>query len=102
MTLGQTFDFQIFSEHEECVQVLLGNIDFSMVDEVDNGLEISQLDTAEVDKRMMVWQTTENVPEEGAAGGQDDLMHLDLLSIVTRKSQVKEVVIVSQITKCNA
>ena len=57
-----------------------------MVDEVDNGLEICQLDTSEVDKRMMVWQTTENVPEEGAAGGQDDLMHLDLLSIVTRKS----------------
>ena len=73
-----------------------------MVYEIDKGLEVSELDSPEIDERVVVWQPPEDVPEECGAGREDDPVDLDLLRVITSQSQVEEVSVVSQIPKCGA
>ena len=40
ITVGQAFNLKLFSHSKERVQVLLCDIDFTIVDEVQNGCEI--------------------------------------------------------------
>ena len=51
-------------ESIERVEILLSNVDLAMVDEVNKGLEVSELDASEIDERMMMWQPPEDVSEE--------------------------------------
>ena len=62
--LGQALDLEILGKHQEGVEILLCNVDLAVVDEVDKGLEVSELDASKIDERMMMWEPPENVSEE--------------------------------------
>ena len=66
-----------------------------MVHEVDNTVELLHLDSSEVQQGMLVRMPPENVLEEGAAGGEDDLVGLHLV-VLARQGHVEEVPVVSE------
>ena len=66
-----------------------------MVHEVDNTAELLHLDSSEVQQGMLVRMPPEDVLEEGAAGGEDDLVGLHLV-ILARQRHVEEVPVVSE------
>ena len=72
-----------------------------MVHEVQHGLNVPEADALQVEQRMLVGVLPQHASEEGAAGGEDDLVGLDLV-ILACQGHVKEVSVVSQFTKSNA
>ena len=69
-----------------------------MIHEVENRLEISELNTFEIQKGMGVRVPAEDGSEEGRAGGEDDFMSLNLL-IITCQGHIEEVFVLPQLTK---
>ena len=111
--LGQALHLQLLSNGEETVEIILGHIDLPLVHEVQHSDELQSfgreylnttvpyltvLNTFQVQQRMMVWISLENISEEWAAGGHYNLVSL-YLAVITCKGHVKEVFLVSQVSK---
>ena len=90
---------QLLRHHKECVEIVLGNVDFSIVDEVETGLQVLEPDALEVEERVVVRVLVEDLPEERRAGGEDEFVSLELVGS-TAESAVKQVFLFSNITKC--
>merc|ERR1719186_1369397 len=95
LALGQTFHFKVFCNSKECVELLLSHADLPVVHEVEHALEVRQLDTLEVDERVLVGVATQDVPEEWATGTQNNFVCINLL-IITSEGHIKEVFVFSQ------
>ena len=74
----------------------MGDIDLSVVHEVEHGLQVSELHPLEVEERVLVGVLLEDGPEEGGAGGQYQLVCLDLPGTTT-EGAVKEILLLSDI-----
>ena len=65
--LSQAFHSQVLCHGQERVQLLLSNINLSVVHEVEDRLEISVLDTLQVEERVLVRVAAQHIPEEWTA-----------------------------------
>lgn len=103
--LGETFDFEVFGYGEEGVELLLGDVDFAVVHEVQDVAEIFVADPSEVDEGVGVGEgrahrlAQECVSEEGRAGRKDDLVGLEGVVgiIVDGEADVEEVLLVAEL-----
>ena len=95
--LSQSFDLQVLGRHQEGAEVLLGDVDLPVVDEVEDGLEVGLLDPLEVDKRVVLGQTPEQVTEKRTGGGEDEAVDLDVVIIITSERQVEQFIIISEV-----
>jgi len=68
IVLGQTLHFEILCDCEERVEFLLGNVDFSMIHEVEHSLKIAVVHPLEVQEGVGVGVAPQDPPEERAAG----------------------------------
>jgi hypothetical protein len=72
-----------------------------MIHKIEDGLQVCILDPLEVEEGVLVGVAAQNVAEEGGAGGQDHLVGLQLLLIITAQSYVEKILILAQLTKCH-
>jgi len=100
IVLGESFHAEIFSNGQEAVELLLGDVDLSHVHEVEHTEQLLVLDPLQVEEGVLVGVAPEHVPEEWGACGQDDLVSLDL-GIITGESHIKEVFFLPQFTEGN-
>ena len=70
----ESLDLEILSELQETVEILLSNVLLAMIDEVDDGLQVGEGDSTEVDQRMLVVVPPENSLEERTGGTEDDFV----------------------------
>ena len=54
IVLSESLHLEFLCHRQERVELLLGNIDFSMVHEVEHGLKLTEPNTLEVEQRMLV------------------------------------------------
>ena len=99
--LSEALYLQLLCHWEKVVEIFLRDICFSVVHEVQHRLNVPEADALQVEQRMLVGVLPQHASEEGAAGGEDDLVGLDLV-ILACQGHVKEVSVVSQFTKSNA
>ena len=69
----------------------MGDIDLTMVDKVQNVLEVSLTDSPQVDERIVVLTVTQDISKEWAAGTQYDFVSLNFIELSTDKSDVKQI-----------
>ena len=81
--LSESLHLEFFCHRQEGVELLLGNVDFSMVHEVEHRLQFTEPNTLEVEERVLVWILSEDGSEERRAGRQDELVCLDLPGATT-------------------
>ena len=101
IVLCQSFDFQFLGDGKEVVEVLLSHVDLAVVHEVKDGLEIIVLDALQVEERVLVRILLEHRPEEGRAGGQDQLVGLDLARAAAQR-HVEQILVVADVSKSAA
>ena len=89
---------QLFSRCEERVELLLSNIDLSVIHEDEDRLQVTELHPLEVEERVLVRVLLQHSVEERRAGGRDELVCLDL-SLATAQSDVKKVLFLSDRSK---
>ena len=65
--LSQAFHSQVLCHGQERVQLLLSNINFSVVHEVEDRLEISELDALQIEEGVLVGVSAQHIPEEWTA-----------------------------------
>ena len=70
----ESLDLEILSELQETVEILLSHAHLAMIDEVDDGLQVWEGDTTEVDERVLVVVPPENSLEERTGGTEDDFV----------------------------
>ena len=80
---------KILSQLEEAVEILLSDADLAMIDEVDDGLEVREGDTAEVDERMLVAVPPENRLEKRTGGAEDDFVSRHLVCVAGKSDVTK-------------
>ena len=76
--LGHT---KVLSDGEERVELVLSDVNFSMIHEVEHSQQVGVLNAFQVQKRVLMWIILQHAPEEGAAGGQYHLVGLDLVIV---------------------
>ena len=81
---------QLFSHCKERVELLLSNINLSVIHEVEDRLQVTELHPLEVEERVLVRVLLQDRPEESRAGRQDQLVCLDLPGATTQ-GDIKEV-----------
>ena len=101
LVLGEPLHPEIFGDGEEVVEILLGHVDLAVVHKVEDRLEIGEADPLHVEEGVLVGVTPEHGAEEGAAGGEDDFVGVDLI-IVACEGHVEKVFIISQFSKSPA
>jgi hypothetical protein len=99
--LCQTLHPEVLGHREEGVELLLGHVDLAHVHEVQHGEELLVLDTLQVQERVLVGITPEDIPEEWGACTEDNFVRLNL-TVVTSKGHVKEVFFFSELSKSQA
>ena len=81
-----------------CIDPRLGDIDLAVVDEVEDGLELSVFDSPEVEERVVVGITAENVSEERTAGRDDHFVSLNLI-LIRHQSHIEKILFISYFFK---
>ena len=66
---------------QERVELVLSDVNFSMMHEVEHSQQVGVLNAFQVQKRVLMWILPQHAPEEGAAGGQNHLEGLDLVIV---------------------
>ena len=74
----------------------MGNVDLTMVHEVQDSHQLLVLDTLQVEKGMLVPVSPENRFEEGGTGGEYDLVGEQLV-IVAGESNVEKIFVISKL-----
>ena len=59
----------------------MSDIHLAVVHEVENGDKVDVLDSFQVEKRVFMPVPFQDGPEEWGAGGEDDLVRLDLIVV---------------------
>ena len=78
---------KILSQLEEAVEILLSDADLAMIDEVDDGLEVWEGNTAEVDERVLVVVVPpEDCLEERTGGTEDDFVSRHLVCVAGQRN----------------
>jgi hypothetical protein len=72
-----------------------------MIHKVQDGLQVCILDPLEVEEGVLVGVAAQNVAEEGGAGGQNDLVGLQLLLIITAQSYVEKIFVIPELAECH-
>ena len=86
---------------EEPLDIVSLHLGLSSVHEGDQRLEVIHMDTLQVDIDMgtsLVSRVSDDVPEEGAGGTEDELVGLDGAVIVTGQSDVRHLLILHQLS----
>ena len=52
--MSESLHLEFFCHRQERVELLLGNIDFSVVHEIEHGLKLTEPNTLEVEERVLV------------------------------------------------
>ena len=91
-----TFHSELLSNSKEGVEVILGDVDLTMVHEVQNSHQLLVLDTLQVEKGMLVLVSPENRFEEGRAGGEYHLVGEQLV-IVAGEGNVEKIFVISKL-----
>ena len=99
--LGEPLHPEILGHGQEVVEVVLGDVDLALVHEGEDRLEVGVADALHVEEGVLVGVPPEHGAEEGAAGGEDDLVRLDLL-LLARQGHVEQVLVVPQLPKGGA
>ena len=94
---GQSLDGEILRGGQEGVEVVLGYADLTVVHEVEDGDQLGVLDPLQVEQRPLVPVHLEHPPEEGRAGGQDDLVRPHLPVVLRGQGHVEEVRVLPQL-----
>ena len=76
----------------------MGQVDLTEIHEGEHSFQVFELDAAQVDQRVAVLDILQDSPEEIGAGGQDHLVHLDLL-VGTDERQVGEIFVLLQVVE---
>ena len=98
IVLCQSFDFQLLGHGKEVVEVLLSHVDLPVVHKVEDGLEVIVLDALQVEEWMLVRILLEHRPEEGRAGGQDQLVGLDVARAAAQR-HVEQIFVVADVSE---
>ena len=94
--MRQTLHLQLLSHGEERVELFLGNVDLTMVHEVQDSHQLLVLDTLQVEKGMLVLVSPENRFEEGGTGGEYHLVGEQLV-IVAGEGNVEKIFVISKL-----
>ena len=97
--LGEAFNPQLLGHGKEGVEIVLGNVDLSMIHEAQHALQLLELDPLQVQEWVLVTVPPQHLSEEGAAGRDDHLVCLDLRVIFACKCHVEELLVVANFTK---
>ena len=81
IVLGQAFHTKVLGDGQERVELVLSDVNFSMIHEVEHSQQVGVLNAFQVQKRVLMWILPQHAPEEGAAGGQNHLVGLDLVIV---------------------
>ena len=81
--------------------MLLVNADLSKIHKVQQRLHVHRFDTLQVEKWVLVRVAVENVPEEGRAGRDDELVRAQLLALAHQR-HVQEVLGRAQVAEGRA
>ena len=93
---------QLLSDGQEGVELVRGDVDLAEIHEAQNGLEVGYTEAVEVEERVLVLVSPQNLPEERRAGREDDLVSRDLLLRVAGQSHVEEIRVIFQLPECSA
>ena len=99
--LSESFHLELLSDGEEGVELVLGDGDLPEVHEAQDGLEVAELHTLQVEEGVLVGVPAKDVPEEGGTGGENDFVCLHL-GIITGKSDIKEVFLLAEFSESDA
>ena len=69
--LSETSNLKILGHSEEGGEVSLGDVDFSMVEKLQDGLQVGVVDSLEVEQRAGVGVLAQYSSEEWRTGGQN-------------------------------
>ena len=94
--LCQPFHLQLLGDGKKRVKLFLGDVDFAMVHEIQHGHQLLVLDAFQVEQRMLVPVPPKNCLEEGGAGGEDDLVRLQLV-VLAGEGHVEEILVLSKL-----
>ena len=81
-------------------EVFLENIDLTEVDKVCNSQQIFGFQASDVNQRMGVLVSLQDIFEEWTRGCQDDFVGLNLVTILTGQGHISKVIGLSQISIC--
>ena len=99
----EPLELQLFSKCEEVVELVLVDAHLPLVQEVHDQIQVEGLQAPHVDEGIL-WRTLiqtllEQVLEDEAARSKDHLVSLDLLTIPTGKSHIRELFVSPQFHK---
>lgn len=77
--MSEALDLKILGHCQEGVQLLLCHVDLAVVHEVQHRLKLRESNALQVEEWVGVGVLAENTSEEWGAGGQDQLVCLDVL-----------------------
>ena len=92
----QTLKLESLSHLQEPVEVVLEDLDLSLVDVVQDKLELGGADPVKTEERVGVSVLLEDVLEVRTAGGEDDPVGGDLVLVVTDQGHVIEILLTPQ------
>jgi len=81
VNVRETANLETFRDLEQRPDLLLGDVDFALVHELDRGLELRPFDVLHDDYRMLAGVIEEERLKIRAAGRQDHLVGLDAMSV---------------------
>jgi len=93
--LRESLHLKILCHGQEAVQILLVNVSFPLVDEVQQMDQLGALDPPEVEKGVLMLVLGQHLLEDRATGGEDEFVSLHLI-VFTGQSYIAEVLFVAQ------
>ena len=96
--MGEALHLEFLGDGKEGVEVVLGHAHLPAVHEAQHRLDVPQGHTLQVEEGVGVGVPSEDAPEEGGAGREDDFMGLHL-AVATGQGHIKEVLVVPQLPK---
>ena len=90
LILSQPLHLELLRNTEEGAEVLLGDVDLAPVHEVQQRHEVPVSHPLEEEQRVrMLGVTGDDVPEEGGAGREHDLVGLHLVTILGDEAHIE-------------
>ena len=98
MRLGKTLNLELLRDAEEGAEVVLGDVNLAPVHEVQQRDQVPVPHPLQEEERVMVpGVPEEDVPEEGGAGREHDLVGLHLTAILGDEAHVEQLLLLPEI-----